>query len=141
MLGLALYWPGLMSWFQKDDFAWLGLRNLVHNWRDLLWALFAPLAEGTIRPLSERLFYLSFTSLFGLHPLPYHILICLTFAVTTVLLTLHNDETDSLSRGRFWAAILWTVNGVMAVPLLVAHLLRNSLFAVSAAESVVADPL
>ena len=82
-----------------------------------MWALFAPLAEGTIRPLSERLFYLSFTSLFGLHPLPYHILVILTYAVTTVLLSSVTMKLTASRAAGFWAAILWTVNGVMAVPL------------------------
>jgi len=54
---LALYWPGLVAWFQKDDFVWLGLGQLVHGPRDLVWALFAPLAQGTIRTLSERAVY------------------------------------------------------------------------------------
>jgi len=36
---------------------WLGLGQLVHGPRDLVWALFAPLAQGTIRTLSERAVY------------------------------------------------------------------------------------
>jgi hypothetical protein len=116
-IGLLLYWPGLMSWFQKDDFAWLGLRDLVHTPHDLLWALFAPLAEGTIRPLSERLFYLSFTWLFGLHPLPYHLLVFATYTLTTAVLSAVCCKLTGSRAAGFWAAILWTVNGVMAVPL------------------------
>ena len=46
LLAMLLYWPCLMSWFQKDDFAWLNLRNLVHNWNDLRWALFAPVCSA-----------------------------------------------------------------------------------------------
>src|SRR5712691_7589040 len=53
LLALALYWPGLTAWFQKDDFVWLGLRDMVVSWRSFWWALFAPLAQGTIRTLSE----------------------------------------------------------------------------------------
>jgi len=116
-LGLVLYWPGLMSWFQKDDFAWLGLRALVHNWHDLWWALFTPLAQGTIRPLSERAFYLGFTWLFGLNPLPFHLCVFLTYVVTTVVLASVCTKLTGSRMAGFWAAILWTVNGVLAVPL------------------------
>lgn len=116
-LGLALYWPGLMSWFQKDDFAWLGLRDLVHNRHDLWWALFAPLAQGTIRTISERMFYLSFTSLFGLNALPFHVWIFLTYAVTTAVLCLVCAKLTGSRAAGFWAAVLWTVNSVLAVPL------------------------
>jgi hypothetical protein len=116
-LGLILYWPGLTSWFQKDDFAWLGLRDLVHNGRDLLWALFAPLAEGTIRTISERAFYLSFTSLFGLNPLPFHAMVFLTYAVTSVMLCLVCIKLTGSRAAGFWSAIVWTINSVLAVPL------------------------
>src|SRR5438309_2170724 len=48
---LALYWQGLFTWFQADDFAWLNLQ--VHSWNDLLKALFTPQAQGTVRVWSE----------------------------------------------------------------------------------------
>ncbi len=78
LVSLVLFWPGLVSWFQRDDFAWLGLRDLVHSWSDLGTALFHPYAQGTIRTLSERVYFLTFYSLFGLHALPYRILGFLT---------------------------------------------------------------
>ena len=28
---VVLYWHGLKAWFQMDDFAWLGLHRLVHD--------------------------------------------------------------------------------------------------------------
>jgi hypothetical protein len=113
-LALALYWPGLTCWFQKDDFAWLGLRDLVHGWRDLLWALFAPLAQGTIRTLSERVFYLSFTTLFGLRPLPFRCWVFLTYWVTLMVLSSICVKLTGSRAAGFWAAILFTVNGSMA---------------------------
>ena len=73
LICLAVYWRGLFAWFQADDFAWLSLRAHVHDWRSLLENLFAPMAQGTIRPLSERAFFLVFESLFGLHALPFRI--------------------------------------------------------------------
>ena len=110
LLSLALYWPGLLAWFQKDDFAWLGLRDLVHSWRDLAWALFAPLAQGTMRTLSERVFFLSFTSLFGLHALPFRIWVFAAgFGTLAVLCAVCARLTRSRAAG-FWAAVLWIVN-------------------------------
>ena len=41
---LMVYWFGLQSWFQQDDFAWLGLRLSVFNTADLARALFEPMA-------------------------------------------------------------------------------------------------
>ncbi len=117
LLALALYWPALASWFQKDDFVWLGLRGLVHSWHDLGWALFAPLAQGTIRTLSERLFFMSFSSIFGLHALPFHCWSFLIFAATLPLLTSVCVKLTGSRAAGFWAAILWTVSSGVAVAL------------------------
>src|SRR6266536_3183546 len=78
LLCLILYREGLTAWFQADDFAWLSLRLHVHTWRDLAHALFAPMAQGTIRPWSERGFFLVFTWLFGIDALPFRICVFLT---------------------------------------------------------------
>ena len=110
LVALTLYWPGLWAWFQKDDFAWLGLRAMVHSWGDLWRVLFAPMAQGTIRTLSERVFYLTFTSVFGLHPLPFRIWVLLTgFATLVVLCAVCTRLTRSPAAG-FWAAVLWAAN-------------------------------
>jgi hypothetical protein len=117
LFALWLYWPGLTAWFQKDDFAWLGLRDMVHSWRDLRWILFTPLAQGTIRTLSERVFYASFTAIFGIHALPFRCWAFLTFAATLPLLgSVCSRLTGSRAAG-FCAMILWTVNAGLAVPL------------------------
>jgi hypothetical protein len=114
LLGLLLYWRGLTCWFQNDDLNWLNLRNLVHNWHDLWWALFTPFGQGTIRPLSERAFYMSFYSMFGTNQVPYRCLAFLTYTVTLVLLaSVCRRLTGSRAAG-FWAMIFWTVNCAMA---------------------------
>ena len=46
---LAVFWRAPFVWFRTDDFAWLGLRLEVHNFKSLLHALFRPEAEGTVR--------------------------------------------------------------------------------------------
>ncbi len=117
LLALLLYWPSLTGWFQKDDFAWLGLRNLVHGWHDFWWALFTPMAQGTIRTLSERVFFLSFTSMFGLDALPFHGWAFLTFAATLPILSSVCAKITGSRAAGFLAAILWTVNSGLAVAL------------------------
>ena len=37
VLALLLYWPGLTCWFQKDDFAWLGLKQAVADGQGSYW--------------------------------------------------------------------------------------------------------
>lgn len=117
LLGLILYWPGLTAWFQMDDFAWLGLRDLVRGGRSIWWALFAPLAQGTMRTLSERVFYMTFTTLFGMHPLAFRIWAFLTFAATLPILSIVCARLTGSRAAGFWAATLWTVNSGLAAVL------------------------
>ena len=117
LFAAALHWPGLTAWFQKDDFAWLGLRDLIHNWHDFWWALFAPLAQGTIRTLSERIFFLSFTSAFGMHALPFRLWAFLTFASSLALASLVCAKLTGSRAAGFWTAILWAANTGVAVTL------------------------
>ena len=117
LLALLIYWPGLTAWFQKDDFALLGLRDSVHSWHDFWWALFAPLAQGTIRTLSERIFFMSFSSVFGMNPLPYRCLAFLTYAASVVVLRAVCTRLTGSRAAGFWAAVLWTVNSALAIPL------------------------
>ena len=110
LLLLALYWPGLNTWFFQDDFGWLNLRRDVHSARDLGNALFAPKAHGNMRPLGENAYWLGLSSLFGPDPLPFHVTSFLTQAGSLLLLgaivrrMLHSDWAA------FGAQILWTVN-------------------------------
>jgi len=114
---VVLYWPGLVCWFQKDDFTFLKLLQLARESQGFRWALFAPLGQGTIRTISERAFFLSFSAMFGLNALPYRICVFLTFAASLMLLA---SITAKLTRSRaagFWAAVFWTVNSAMGVAL------------------------
>src|ERR1700681_231629 len=75
---LAVHQLALKTWFFQDDFAWLALRLDISSPSDLLQALFAPKAQGTIRTLSERLSFLTFSSLFGLNIVPFKVWTFLT---------------------------------------------------------------
>jgi len=117
LLCLAIYWRGLLAWFQADDFAWLALRLQVHDWRTLVHALFAPMAQGSIRPLSERGFFLVFESLFGVHALPFRICVFLTqLANLSLVAAIARCLTGSRTAG-LWAAILWMVHSSLALPM------------------------
>ncbi len=115
LLCFAAFWPGLWVWFQADDFAWLSLPFSVHDWHSLMHALFAPMAQGSIRPLSERAFFLVLESAFGLHALPFRICVFLTqCANVTLLAAVMRRLTGSRAAG-FWAAVFWLVNANLVV--------------------------
>ncbi len=112
---LALFWRALFIWFLNDDFAWLGLRLQVHDFSSLITAVFQPQAEGTVRVLSERLYFLVFSSLFDLHALPFRVCALVTwFANLTLAGAIGARLTRSRTAGVI-AATLWTVNA--GVPL------------------------
>ena len=117
LLCFAIYWPGLTAWFQADDFAWLALRLNVHDWHTLLRALFTPMAQGSIRPWSERAYFLVFESFFGWNALPYRLCVFLTQCASLTLLA---DITRRLTGSRwagFWAAVFWLVNSSLISPM------------------------
>ncbi len=108
-----LYSTGLRTWFLADDFAWLGLLRDVHSFQDVLSALFTPAAQGTIRPWSERGFFLLFESLFGLDSLPFRICVFATMTVNLLLIVwITRRITGSLMAGSV-AAILWAANAAL----------------------------
>jgi hypothetical protein len=117
LLCLAVFWNGLRTWFWQDDFAWLIQRHTIHSVMDLPRVLFAPMAQGTFRFLSERVFFLTFYSLFGLDALPFRIFVFLTQFANLVLLS---SLTYRLTRSRLaglLAPALWTINSNLSVPL------------------------
>lgn len=115
---LAVFWPGLLAWFHRDDFAWLGLRLEVQDRAGFWRAMFEPMAQGTIRPWSERGFFMLFSALFGLDALPYRIAVFLTQFLALFLLS---RVAWRLSGGRWLAAFLaplfWGINSALSTPL------------------------
>lgn len=114
---LALYWIGLKTWFWQDDFAWLGLRLEVHDWHSFFTAMFAPKAEGTIRPWSERGFFMLFSYLFGLHALPYRVFVFANQCLNIVLVMLVTRKLTRSQMAGFLAPILWMANIALIVPM------------------------
>ena len=108
-----LYSTGLRTWFLADDFAWLGLLRDVHTFHDVLSVLFTPAAQGTIRPWSERGFFLLFESLFGLDSLPFRICVFATMTANLLLIVwITRRITGSLMAGSL-AAVLWVSNAAL----------------------------
>jgi hypothetical protein len=67
LLALYLHYPTYRIWFYADDFAWLGLRQSIQQPADVWHALFSPQAQGTVRFLSERAWFLVLESIGGLN--------------------------------------------------------------------------
>lgn len=66
---LAVFWPGLWTWFHTDDFSLLWMARLPAH--EFLGQLFEPRAQGTYRWLSERLFFYVLYQEFGWDAFPY----------------------------------------------------------------------
>ena len=111
---VLLYPYTFRAWFQADDLGWLGLEQHVVTWHDWLVAMFAPMAQGTIRPLSERAFYLAGSSRFGLNALPFRVIVFALQAGSIVLLGLIARTLMKSAMASFWAPVLWMSNIALA---------------------------
>src|SRR5262249_12015282 len=107
---VAFYWRGLGCWFRQDDFAWLQLTQQVHGWGDFWRVMFTPLAQGTIRPLSERAFFMGLYTLFGLDAAPFRIAVFLTQIANLTLIRAVGARVTGSEWAGMWAALLWTCN-------------------------------
>jgi hypothetical protein len=116
-LCLLIYWRGFTAWFRADDFAWLGAGLRVRNLHELLRALFSPQAEGTIRPWSERAFFMGGFALFGLDALPFRIVVFATQFVNLWLVVWLGERLSGSRAAGFWAAVLWMIHGSLVEPL------------------------
>jgi hypothetical protein len=110
---LLFYWRGLDCWFYQDDFGWMHLWP-ARDFRGLLQILFAPHAHGNLRPWSENLFFFGLHGLFGVHALPFRIVVFATVIADLFLL----DRLVRDLTGSAWAAlaaeICWLANPAVA---------------------------
>lgn len=114
---ILLFHDGLRCWFVADDFAWLGLLRQIHEPRDLLRILFEPAAQGTIRPWSERGFFILFEYLFGFDSLPFRILCFATMSLNLVLLSRITGKLTGSELAGFTAATVWAANAALMIPM------------------------
>jgi hypothetical protein len=112
---LVLFRRGLVSWFQQDDFSWLRLE--MHSFADFWRLLTEPRAQGTIRPLSERFFFLFFRRLFGLNAFPYHAFVFFTQFANLLLLTAIGRRLTGARAAAFVATLAWTANIALLTPM------------------------
>lgn len=117
LLFLALYWPGLWIWFHQDDFAWLNLNLRLREGHSLWRLLLEPAAQGTIRPLSERLFFIGLYQAFGLNAFPYRVLVYATQVANLLLVAaigrrLAGSRLAALAACLFWMASAGTASSL-----------------------------
>src|ERR1051326_8907860 len=117
LLCLVLYWPGLTAWFRGDDFAWLGAGIYNQNFHVLLVSIFGPKAQGTIRPLSERLFFMLGFQLFGLDALPFRIVVFATHFANLALASWIGARLTGSRAAGVAACVLWLANSSNILPL------------------------
>jgi len=110
LLFLAVYWEGLWIWFVQDDFAWLGLNLRLQDGPSLWTLLFTPTEHGTLRPFSERGFFVLFYQLFGLNALGFRVWIYLTQIANLVLVAVIVRRLTGSRLAGFLAPIFWMAN-------------------------------
>ncbi len=114
---LMVFWRAPLTWFQDDDFAWLALPLRAQAPGGLMYALFHPAAQGTIRVLSERVFFLTFSWMFGLNALPYHLWALATWCAALTLAALIGARLTGSRAAGLLAAVLWTTSPRLVAPL------------------------
>lgn len=117
LLLLAVYWHGLRCWFQQDDFAWLLQWRQFNSWSDLPALLFSPQAQGTIRPWSERAFFLAGYGLFGMDPRPMHALVAVTQVGSLWLLASLMMRLTGSRIAAGAAPMLWVISPGLGTPM------------------------
>lgn len=117
ILLLVIYRLSTRVWFQQDDFAWLGLDLGVYDWPSLWHTLTAPMAQGTLRILSERVLFMSSYKLFGLNHVPFRIVVFATQIGNLLLVSAITRRITGSALAGFAAPILWLVNSNLVVAL------------------------
>jgi len=107
---LLLHWRALASWFRADDFAFLALKPTLHDF-------FAPIAQGTLRPLGDRLYFIAGYGLFGLNALPFHLIAFATQCANLALVAWIGARLTGSRAAGFLAAALWATSDTAVLPL------------------------
>lgn len=112
-----LYSRSFRIWFREDDFPLLGWVRQTHTLHDFLALFYLPYAQGTIRPLSERLPFLVSWDLFGENCVPLRILVFLTAAADMWLLAWITKRITGSRLAGCAAAILWGASAAVITPM------------------------
>lgn len=117
LIGFLTYWPAVHAWFQRDDFHWLTLPLLAKQGIPLQELLFKPMAQGTVRVLSERVYFLLLGAIADLSPLPFRICAFAVYGLLVWLVMRLGQRLSSSWLGGCVAAIVFAVSASNA-PLL-----------------------
>ncbi|MFN0101996.1 MAG: hypothetical protein ACKV2U_07895, partial [Bryobacteraceae bacterium] len=115
-LAAGIFHEGFDAWFQQDDFAHLKLAAATPV-ADLAELAVTPVAQGTFRPLSERLFYWAIYRCCELDAFPARLF---AFGVQSSNLILLGLLLRRLTGSPFAAAcgaLFWAVNPLLTVPM------------------------
>lgn len=116
-MALIVFWQGLACWFSLDDFAWLNMSRKVESGASLWSALLTPKAQGTVRVISERLYFLAIHRLFGADALAFRLVAFLTFFAGLALAGWVAARMMKSRTAGVMAAVFWMVSPGLAVPL------------------------
>jgi hypothetical protein len=108
LFAFAAYWPLTRFYLAQDDFTLL--ERGARGFRDAM-SPFFNFNPGQFRPLTKGLYFFLAWPLFGLNPLPYHIVSILLHAINAVLVG------AVLRRMRISPLVSWLAAGVFAAHL------------------------
>ncbi|MEQ1884107.1 MAG: hypothetical protein ABL967_03540 [Bryobacteraceae bacterium] len=124
-----LYAPGLGAWFQQDDFAWLYMSRWMPADASLFYRLFSAQAQGTVRPLGDRLPFLLLMQLFGRNAFVFHAFAFAAQLVNAVLVTAIGMRLLSSPGQGAVVALLWSASASLVAPMVWASALNQTIFA------------
>ncbi len=110
---VAVFYPGLWTWFHTDDFSLLWMARLPAH--EFWGQLFEPRAQGTYRWLSERLFFYGFYQAFGWDAFPYRLMAFGTQIINLWLLAGLVRRLGGSAAAAGGAAALWAIHHGLAV--------------------------
>jgi hypothetical protein len=112
-----LYSRSFRIWFREDDFPLLGWVRQTQSFHDFLGLFYLPYAQGTIRPLSERLPFLVAWNLFGEDCVPLRIFVFLTAVADMWLLAWITKRMTGSRLAGCAAAVLWGASAAIITPM------------------------
>lgn len=113
---LGFFYHSLIVYFVQDDFLLLKLSQISRP-ADFL-AFFVPFAQNVwYRPLSTEVFFFFGRTLFGLSPLPWHIVVLLTHVATAYLLMKVTENITQNKNITRLTAVIYTFHQLHTVSL------------------------
>lgn len=112
----VLFHEGATAWFQQDDFAHLKLAAATRV-DQLPQMMVMPIAQGTFRPLSERLYFWSLYKSFGLNHIPFRLIAFALQSANAILLVLLLRRLTGSRRAALVGSVVWIINPCLTLPM------------------------